>query len=230
MTRQGWGVGAALTLAIALGACAGGDDQPGAEGGAGNLTGAVTTDGSSTVFPITEAMAEEVMKTENGVRVTVGQSGTGGGFKRFCAGETDISNASRPIKDTEKDACVQGGVEYVEMEVAYDGLSVIVNPQNTFVPCLTTAELKKIWSPDSKVKNWSDVRAGLPSQPLKLYGPGTNSGTFDYFTEAINGKEDVSRADYTATEDDNVLVQGVAGHQYALGYVGSGYLVEDKGQ
>ena len=229
MTRPARRACVALASALALGACSGGDRPP-EDGGAaaGNLTGSITTDGSSTVFPITEAMAEEFMKTENGVRVTVGQSGTGGGFKRFCAGETDISNASRPIKDTEKDACVQGGVEYVEMEVAYDGLSVIVNPQNTFVPCLTTAELKKIWSPDSKVKNWSDVRAGLPSQPLKLYGPGTNSGTFDYFTEAINGKEDVSRADYTASEDDNVLVQGVAGDQYALGYFGYAYFVENK--
>ncbi|MGH7470915.1 MAG: PstS family phosphate ABC transporter substrate-binding protein [Longimicrobiales bacterium] len=214
-------VGAVLLLRLA--ACTGSDQQ------GGSFSGTISGDGSSTVYPITEAVAEEFTREHPGqLRVTVGYSGTGGGFKRFCAGETDISNASRPIKEAEKQACTQNAVEYVEMQIAYDGLSVVVNPQNTFATCLTTAELKKIWEPESQVNRWSQVRAGFPDQELKLYGAGTASGTFDYFTEAIMGKEDLSRSDYTASEDDNVLVQGVAGDPRALGYFGYAYFVENQ--
>jgi phosphate transport system substrate-binding protein len=215
-------------LAIpALMAACGGGQQTGE--GDGTLSGQISIDGSSTVYPISEAVAEEFMIEQGGgVRVTVGLSGTGGGFKRFCAGETEISDASRPIKDSEKQICTQNQVDYLELPVAYDGLTVAVNPKNTFVECLTVAELKKIWEPGSTVQRWSDIRAGFPNQPVKLYGPGTASGTFDYFTEAIVGKEDASRADYTASEDDNVLVQGVEGDASALGYFGYAYYVENK--
>ena len=210
--------------ALMLSACGGGSQ----EGAAGELSGQVSIDGSSTVYPISEAIAEEFMiATEGNVRVTVGLSGTGGGFKRFCAGETDISNASRPIKASEVEACKAANVDFVEIPVASDGLTVAVNPGNNFVQCLTVAELKKIWEPGSTVERWSDVRAGFPNTEMKLYGPGTNSGTFDYFTEAINGKEDASRADYTASEDDNVLVQGVEGDPQALGYFGYAYYKEN---
>lgn len=215
----------AFLTALLATACGGGSDNAGE---AGELSGQVSIDGSSTVYPISEAVAEEFMAANEGkVRVTVGLSGTGGGFKRFCAGETDISNASRPIKDSEKEQCAASNIEFLEFPVASDGLTVAVNPANTFVQCLTVAELKKIWEPGSTVKNWSDVRAGLPNREIKLYGPGTNSGTFDYFTEAINGKEDASRADYTASEDDNVLVQGVEGDAEALGYFGYAYYKEN---
>jgi phosphate transport system substrate-binding protein len=191
--------------------------------GSAALSGAIAIDGSSTVFPITEAVAEEFQKKHPQVRVTVGQSGTGGGFKKFLNNETAISNASRPIKSSEAEEAKQKGIEYIELPIAYDGLSVVVHPSNTWVETLTVAELKKIWEPESKVNNWSQVRAGFPDRPLKLYGAGTDSGTFDYFTEAINGKEDASRPDYTASEDDNMLVQGVSGDPGALGYFGYAY-------
>jgi phosphate transport system substrate-binding protein len=194
------------------------------------LGGKIEIDGSSTVYPITEAVAEEFQGANPGVKVTVGISGTGGGFKRFTVGETDISDASRPIKSGEHDAAKAAGIGYIELPVAFDGLTVVVNPKNTWVDKLTVAELKKIWEPASKVKSWSDVRAGFPAKPIKLYGPGTDSGTFEYFTEAINGKAKESRADYTASEDDNVLVQGVAGDQYALGYFGLAYYEENAGK
>jgi phosphate transport system substrate-binding protein len=214
------------TLCLLAAAACGGDRAD--TGANGNLRGNISADGSSTVFPITEAVAEEFGKEHNGqVRVTVGLTGTGGGFKRFCAGETDISNASRPIKDSEKVICQQNQVTYIEIPVAYDGLSVIVNPRNNFVQCLTVAELKKVWEPGSTVKNWSDVRPGLPNQAIKLYGPGTSSGTFDYFTEEIVGKQGASRADYTASEDDNMLVQGVGGDASSLGYFGFSYYQEN---
>lgn len=213
---------------FALSACGGADQQAGTNEGDA-LAGEISIDGSSTVYPISEAVAEEFgIETGGGVRVTVGVSGTGGGFKRFCTGETVISNASRPIKDEEAALCTQNGVEYTELVVATDGLTVAVHPENTFVECLTVDELRAIWEPGSTINNWSQVRDGFPSQELRLYGPGTNSGTFDYFTEAIMGEEDASRADYTASEDDNVLVQGVEGDPNALGYFGYAYYIENE--
>lgn len=188
----------------------------------------IKVDGSSTVFPITEAVAEEFGKT--GGKVMVGISGTGGGFKRFCRGETDISNASRPIKDKEKTTCKENSIEFIELPVAYDGLAVLVNPKNTWVDYLTVDELKKIWAPESQgvVTKWSQVRDGFPDEPILLFGPGTDSGTFDYFTEAINGKSGSSRGDYTASEDDNVLVEGISTEKGALGYFGIAYYEQNK--
>lgn len=201
-------------------------------GSAGNntsgLSGTVKVDGSSTVFPITEAVGEEFQLKNPNVRVTVGLSGTGGGFKKFTTGETDISNASRPIKPEEAEIAKKNGVEYVELRVAYDGLSIVVNPENKFAKNITIAELKKTWNRGSKVKTWKDIRSSWPDRPIKLFGPGTDSGTFDYFTEAINGEEDVSRSDYTASEDDNTLVQGISNEKDALGYFGYAYYVENK--
>ena len=192
------------------------------------LSGTIEIDGSSTVYPITEAVAEEFRKIHPQMRINVGISGTGGGFKRFVVGETQISDASRPIKDSEKELATKNNIEWIEMRVAYDGLSVMVNPQNTWVTSMTTAELKKLWEPSSTIKRWNQLRPEWPDRPINLYGPGTDSGTFDYFTEAINGKEDASRADFTASEDDNVLVQGIAGDPNALGYFGYAYYVENK--
>lgn len=189
----------------------------------------VKVDGSSTVFPITEAVAEEFGKSGGG-KVIVGISGTGGGFKRFCRGETDISDASRPIKQKEIDACREGGVQYIELKVAFDGLAVVVNPQNTWVDYLTVEELKKIWEPEAQnvIMTWSQVRSGFPAEDLQLFGPATDSGTFDYFTEVINGKAASSRGDYTASEDDNVLVEGVASSEGGLGYFGMAYYEENS--
>jgi phosphate transport system substrate-binding protein len=213
-------------VALTVLACGGGDAERSSVGG---LSGSISADGSSTVYPITEAIAEEFGREHEGaVRVTVGLSGTGGGFKRFCAGETDISNASRKIKESEQQLCTQNQVTFTELQVAYDGLSIITNTKNNFVQCLTVAELKKIFEPGSTVKNWSDVRQGFPNQAMKLYGPGTSSGTFDYFTEEVVGKQGASRADYTASEDDNVLVQGVEGDAASLGYFGYAYYQENK--
>jgi len=218
---------AALVALVTLGAGAVGCGDGGA--GAGALRGTIEIDGSSTVFPITEAVAEEFMlQAGRGVRVTVGESGTGGGFKRFCVGETAIANASRKIKESEREACAQSGVEFVEIPVAYDGISVVVHPDNTFVDCLTIDELRRIWEPGSHVRSWADVRAGWPARELHLYGPGTDSGTFDYFTEAVVGEEDASRADFTASEDDNVLVQGVSGDPDGLGYFGYAYYEQNR--
>jgi phosphate transport system substrate-binding protein len=191
------------------------------------LSGTITADGSSTVGPYTTAAAELFQKKNKGVRVTVGISGTGGGFERFCRGETDLSNASRPIKQSESQRCGSAGVKYVAFTVANDALTVVVNKQATWVTCLTTAELKRIWEPGSKVKSWRDVRPSFPDVDLKLFGPGTDSGTFDYFTEVINGKQRASRTDFSASEDDNVLVQGVAGERGGLGYFGYSYYDEN---
>jgi phosphate transport system substrate-binding protein len=217
---------------VLLSACGGGGDNPpvGAGGGgtAEKLTGTVSIDGSSTVFPITEAVAEEFQAANPGVKITVGVSGTSGGFKRFIPGEVDINNASRKIKDKEIELIQKNGFEAIEVPVAYDGLSIVVNPTNDFVDYLTVDELKKIWEPNSQVKLWSEVRAGWPAKEIKLYGPGTDSGTFGYFTEAVVGEEGASRSDYTASEDDHVLVQGVAGDDYALGYFGFAYYEENK--
>jgi phosphate transport system substrate-binding protein len=212
---------AAAGVGLVLAGCGGGG------GDDGTLSGAVEIDGSSTVFPIAEAVAEEFQAANPAVRVTVGFSGTGGGFERFCGGETDVSNASRPINDTERAACAAAGVQFTEIEVAWDGLSVIVNPANDFVTCITTAELRRIWEPGSAVRSWRDIRPEWPAEAIRLYGPGTDSGTFDYFTEVVNGEAGASRPDYQASEDDNILVQGVAGDRYALGYFGYAYYTQN---
>jgi phosphate transport system substrate-binding protein len=188
------------------------------------LSGTIRADGSSTVGPFVTYAAEQFQKQEPGVRITVGVSGTGGGFERFCRGETDLSNASRSIKDSEKKICEDKGIDYTELQVANDGLSVVVNPKNNWAGCLTVDQLKKIWEPGSKVDNWKRVDTSFPDVKLSLYGAGTDSGTFDYFTEFIVGEEGASRSDYTATEDDNVTVTGVAGERGALGYFGLSYL------
>jgi len=190
----------------------------------------IKVDGSSTVFPITEAMAEEFQKTKKGqVQVTVGVSGTGGGFKKFCNGETDISDASRPILMKEMETCRGKNISYIELPVAFDALTVAVNPRNDWVKQMTVAELKTMWEPaaQGKIRTWNQVNPAWPNRPLKLFGPGTDSGTFDYFTEAIMGKSKSSRGDYTASEDDNVLVQGVSTDQGALGYFGFAYYEEN---
>src|SRR3712207_6448884 len=201
-------------------------------GGGEQLSGSIEADGSSTVGPLTTAAAELFREEQPGVNVTVGTSGTGGGFERFCNGETDISNASRPIKeDEEAPLCQEKGVEYTEFQVAVDALTVAVNSENDWATCLTTDQLKAIWEPESKVKNWSQVPGGdFPDQPLTLAGPGTDSGTFDYFTDEINGEEGASRSDYTASEDDNVIVQAVSGEPGALGYFGYTYYEEKIGR
>jgi phosphate transport system substrate-binding protein len=191
----------------------------------------VKIDGSSTVFPVTEAVAEDFQKAKKQkVKVTVGISGTGGGFKKFCRGETDISNASRPILKKEMEDCKAAGIEYIELPVAFDALTVVVNPRNTFIKQLTVAELKKMWEPaaQGKVTRWNQVNAAWPDQPMKLFGPGADSGTFDYFTEAVVGKSKSSRGDFTASEDDNVLVQGVSRDVNGLGYFGFAYYIENK--
>ena len=191
----------------------------------------VKIDGSSTVFPVTEAVAEDFQKAKKqAIKVTVGISGTGGGFKKFCRGETDISNASRPILKAEMAECAKAGIEYIELPVAFDALTVVINPKNTFIKQLTVAEMKKMWEPGAqgKVMKWKDVNAAWPDQPMKLFGPGADSGTFDYFTEAVVGKSKSSRGDFTASEDDNVLVQGVSRDVNGLGYFGYAYYVENK--
>lgn len=190
----------------------------------------VKIDGSSTVYPVTEAVAEEFQKANKGLKVTVGVSGTGGGFKKFCRAETDISNASRPISKAEMEDCKKAGVEYFELPVAFDALTVVINPRNQWLKQATVAELKKIWEPaaQGKVTRWNQVNPQWPDQPIKLFGAGSDSGTFDYFTEAIVGKSKSSRGDYTASEDDNVLVQGVAGDVNAIGYFGYAYYAENQ--
>lgn len=210
----------ALVAPIVLTAC-GGQTATG-------LEGEIRIDGSSTVFPITEAVAEEFIGLNPDMQIPVGVSGTGGGFKKFIAGELDITNASRPIKAEEADAAKAAGIEYLELKIAFDGLSVIVNKDNTWVNNLTKEELKMIWAPDSKVQTWKDVNPSWPNEKIKLYAPGTDSGTFDYFTETINGKSGAIRQDFTGSEDDNVLVQGIAGDKNALGFFGYAYYEENK--
>lgn len=191
----------------------------------------IKIDGSSTVFPITEAMAEEFQIAQKGaVKVTVGISGTGGGFKKFCRGETDLQNASRPIKDEEMKACAAAGIKYVELPVAFDAIAIVVNPKNNWLPEITVEDLKKMWEPSAqaKVTTWKQVNTKWPAEPMKLYGAGSDSGTFDYFTEAITGKSKASRGDYTASEDDNTLVQGVANDKNAIGYIPLSYALENK--
>lgn len=199
-------------------------------GGKAQAQQLIKIDGSSTVFPITEAVAEDFQKANKGTKVTVGIGGTGGGFKKFCRGETDISNASRPILKKEMEDCAKAGIKYIELPVAFDALTVVINPKNTFLKSITVEELKKVWEPaaQGKIKTWNEVNPAWPSTPIKLYGPGADSGTFDYFTEAVVGKAKSSRGDYTASEDDNVLVQGVSRDIGALGYFGFAYYIENK--
>ena len=231
-TRTLGAVGALVTMLVLAVAACGGDDSGDSSGGTSgaNLSGRIQADGSSTVGPFTTRAAEDFQRDNSGVQVTVGISGTGGGFERFCAGETDISNASRPIKDEEVRACEAEGIEYVEFQVANDALTVVVNKENDWATCLTVDQLKAIWEPGSKVGNWSQVPdADFPDQRMKLFGPGTDSGTFDYFTDEINGEEGASRTDYAPSEDDNIIVQGVAGEQGGLGYFGFSYFEENQG-
>ena len=216
-----------ILAALLLASCSGGDDSA-AENSSGELRGVVSLDGSSTVFPISEAVAEEFLSVAPRVRVTVGVSGTGGGFKKFLAAETDINDASRTIKESEHMEAQANGINYLEIPVAFDGLSVVVNPGNTWADSITVEELQMIWQPGSTVDSWNDVRPEWPDEPLRLYGPGTDSGTFDYFTEAINGESGASRPDYTASENDNVLVQGIAGDEYAMGFFGFAYYIENE--
>jgi len=220
-------VSAAAALTLSLAACGGGNEKDGANGG---TAGEVVTDGSSTVQPLTAAAGELFAEENPEVNVSVATSGTGGGFEKFCAGETDISNASRPIKaDEEVPVCEENGVKFTELRVATDALTVVVSKDNDFITCLTTEELKKLWEPaaEKKVTTWNQVNAKFPNEKIELYGPGTDSGTFDYFTDEINGEEGASRSDYNASEDDNVLVKGVEGSTSALGYFGYTYFEEN---
>jgi phosphate transport system substrate-binding protein len=224
--------GAALVVALTLSGCSS-NNNPGTPGAndAPKLTGTVRVDGSSTVAPLSEAAADLFKEKQPNVQVPVGTSGTGGGFEKFCKGETDISDASRPITDKEKAACTTGNISYTELLMSNDALAVVVNKANTWAECLTVAELKKIWEPDSKITSWDQVRSGFPAEPLgqgQLFGPGTDSGTFDYFTEVINGKAKASRTNYTSSENDNVLVQGVSGSKSGLGYFGFSYFEENQ--
>ena len=205
------GLAAVLALAFMLVGCGGGS------------TSSVSVDGSSTVFPLTEAVAEEFMTSTQGARVNVGVSGTGGGFSKFLRGEIDINDASRPISPEEIEKAEKNGIEYIELPVAYDGLAVVVHPENDWVDCLTSTELRELWNPNSTIDRWNQLREEFPDRPIDLYGPGTASGTYDYFTEAIVGESGASRSDFTASEDDNVLVQGIKGTETSLGYFGLAY-------
>jgi phosphate transport system substrate-binding protein len=223
---------ACCALALGAAACGDNDDNNSGDGGGNSggqdLSGNIKIDGSSTVAPFAQA-AQEAFQAENpGVKITVGTSGTGGGFEKFCAGETDISDASRPIKDDEEvPVCKKAGVDYKEVQVANDGIAVVTNP-DLKVDCLTTAQLKELWNQGSKVKNLSELDPKLPDTELSLFGPGTDSGTFDFFTDEINGEEGVSREDYQPSEDDNILVQGVAGEPGGLGYFGHSYYEQNQ--
>jgi phosphate transport system substrate-binding protein len=218
-----------LLLVAGCGGSREGSSDTATDGGtASDLSGRIQIDGSSTVGPYATAAAERFRSGNPDVRVTVGVSGTGGGFERFCRGETDISNASRPIEADERQACQEEGIEYVELQVANDALTVVVNKDNDWVDCLTIAQLKTIWDQGSKVSSWKDADPSWPDERLRLYGPGTDSGTFDYFTGEINGEEGRSRSDYSASEDDNVIVQGVSGDKGALGYFGLSYYEQNK--
>ena len=218
-----------LALVTTTAACGGGNgNNSGGEGS--DLAGEIRIDGSSTVTPLISIAAEDFQSENSGVRVTVGTSGTGGGFEKFCAGETDFSMASRPIKDEETQSCTENDVQPIELIVANDGLSVVVNPENDWAECLTVEQLKAIWAPDSKVDNWKQVDPSFPDVPLTLFGAGSDSGTFDYFTEAVNGEEGATRTDYNPSEDDNVTVTGVSGDKGALGYFGLSYLLENEGK
>jgi phosphate transport system substrate-binding protein len=225
---------AAGLLATATAACGRSDSasdgtNAASSNASSNLSGRIEADGSSTVGPLVTAAAEDFQAQNPGVQITVGISGTGGGFERFCAGETDLSDASRPIKDDEEvPICQKNGIEYTEFQVANDGIAVVTNRENDWATCLTVEQLNKIWGPDSKVDNWNQVDPSFPDQKLTLAGPGTDSGTFDFFTGVINGEEDASRTDYQATEDDNVTVQAVSGDKGGLGYFGLSYFEQNQ--
>ena len=206
---------------LALAAC--GSSSTSSDG----ASGSVRVDGSSTVAPLTSAAAEKFKTESPNINVTVATSGTGGGFEKFCRGETDMNDASRPIKDEEAAICKQNGIEFQELVIANDALSVVVNKENTWAKCLTTAQLKKIWEPKSTVNNWNQVDPSFPNEPIKLYGPGTDSGTFDYFTDEINGEEGASRTDFSPSEDDNQIVQGVSSSKGGMGYFGFTYYEEN---
>ena len=216
----------ALVSATTAAACGGGSSESAASNAAPAV---IQLDGSSTVFPISEAVAEEFQKANPGTRVTVGISGTGGGFQKFCRGETDISDASRPIRPTEIETCRKAGIEYIELPIAYDGLAVVVNPKNTWATSVTVAELKTLWSPDAQgnVLRWNQVRSSWPNREVRLFGAGVDSGTYDYFTEAVVGKEGASRGDFTSSEDDNVLVQGIGSDELALGFLPFAYVEQN---
>ncbi|HSP74858.1 MAG TPA: PstS family phosphate ABC transporter substrate-binding protein [Cryobacterium sp.] len=219
-----------LAATLLLTACGGQSTGAGTDS-EGGLSGSVTIDGSSTVAPLSEAAADLFREVEPGVNVTVATSGTGGGFKAFCAGETDISDASRPIKAEEIADCEAAGIEYTEIVIANDGMSVVVNPENDWAQCLTMEHLQTIWSPDSEgtITNWNQVDPAFPDEELSLFGAGTDSGTFDYFTEAVNGEEGAVRTDYSPSEDDNIIVQGVSGSAGAMGFFGLSYVEENEG-
>ena len=216
-----------VSCSVVLWSCSENNDEAGQEA-VDELRGTVSLDGSSTVYPISEAIAEEFLSVAPRVRVTVGVSGTGGGFKKFLSREIDINDASRTIKNSEVEEARANGIDYLEIPVAFDGLSVVVNPNNTWVDYLTVDELRMIWQPGSMVDSWDVIRPNWPQLPIRLYGPGTDSGTFDYFTEAVNGESGASRPDYTASEDDNVLVQGISGDENALGFFGYAYYIENQ--
>lgn len=220
-----------LALAASLGACGGGDPATSDAGGADGegVSGEVLIDGSSTVYPISEAMGEEFQIANPDAQVTIGVSGSGGGFTKFCSDETDISNASRPIKEEEAAACEAAGIEFAEVPVAYDGITVVTNTDNDWATCLTTEQLNTMWAPEAEdaIDNWNQVDPSFPDQELALFGPGTDSGTFDYFTDEVNGEEGASRGDYTASEDDNVIVNGVESSSGSLGYFGYAYYEEN---
>jgi phosphate transport system substrate-binding protein len=219
----------ALSL-VSSAACGGGSTSNEGEQGTTGTSALIRIDGSSTVFPISEAVAEEFQRAHPNARATVGVSGTGGGFQKFCAGETDISDASRPIRATEIAACQKSGIEYIELPVAYDGLALVVNPKNSWATSITVDELKRMWSPDAqgKIMRWNQIRSSWPDREIRLFGAGVDSGTYDYFTEATVGKEGASRGDFTSSEDDNVLVQGIANDELALGFLPLAYVEQNK--
>jgi phosphate transport system substrate-binding protein len=214
-------------LVVTLAGCGGGQDRP---AGGEQAAAVIKVDGSSTVFPISEAVAEEFQKKNPNVRVTVGISGTGGGFQKFCGGETDLSDASRPIRPTEIETCKKAGIEYIELPVAYDGLTIVVSPRNQWATSITVEELKRLWAPEAqgKITRWNQVRSSWPDREIHLFGAGVDSGTYDYFSEAIVGKEGASRGDFTSSEDDNVIVQGVANDELALGFVPLAYVEQNQ--
>ena len=222
---------AVAALATVVAACGGGNNQLASQEGGEAQAVLITVDGSSTVFPIAEAVAEEFGKANPNVRTpTVGISGTGGGFQKFCRDETDISNASRPIRPAEIEACQKAGVEYIEVPIAYDGLAIVVNPKNNWATTITVAELKTLWSPEAqgKVMRWNQVRPSWPNREIRLFGAGVDSGTYDYFTEATVGKEGASRGDFTSSEDDNVIVQGISSDELALGFLPLAYVEANR--